>query len=58
MAIDEKGVEAASFTQIDYLESALTKDELVEMILNRPFIFAVEYKDKLLFLGVVNNPNE
>jgi serpin B len=58
VAIDEKGVEAAAFTEIIYSGSAPPKDEVAEMILNRPFIFAIESDGKLLFVGVVNNPNE
>ncbi len=40
ISIDEKGVEAAAFTQIDYVGMALP-DGKAEMILNRPFIFAI-----------------
>ena len=58
VAIDEKGVEAAAFTKIDYAGSTLPKDEVAEMILNRPFIFAIRSNGKLLFVGVVNNPKE
>ncbi|MFL0267896.1 serpin family protein [Candidatus Clostridium radicumherbarum] len=59
VAIDEKGVEAAAFTQIDYSGSAPPKDEKAEMILNRPFIYAIKGSTgDILFVGVVNNPNE
>ncbi len=34
IAIDEKGVEAAAFTQIDYAGSSPPKDKIAEMILN------------------------
>ncbi|MDP4089466.1 MAG: serpin family protein [Bacillota bacterium] len=57
-AIDEEGVEAAAFTEITYAGAAPAKDLTAEMILNRPFIFAIKYSDKLLFMGVVNNPTE
>ena len=58
VAIDEKGVEAAAFTEILYCGSAPPKDEVAEMILNRPFIFAIKSNGKITFIGVVNNPME
>jgi serpin B len=58
IAINEDGVEAAAFTQINCCGSALPKNEVAEMILNRPFIFALKSNDRLLFMGVVNNPTE
>jgi serine protease inhibitor len=58
IAIDEKGVEAAAFTEILYSGSAPSKDEVAEMILNRPFIYAIKSNGRILFIGVVNNPNE
>lgn len=57
ISIDEKGVEATAFTQIDYCEAA-QPDGKAEMILNRPFIFAITGVDGLaLFIGIINNPN-
>jgi serpin B len=59
IAIDEKGVEAAAFTDLHYAGSAPPKEEKAEMILNRPFIFAIkDNTGNILFVGVVNNPNE
>jgi len=59
IAIDEKGVEAAAFTKIDYAGSAPPKQEKAEMILNRPFIFAIKANGgNILFVGIVNNPKE
>ena len=59
IAIDEKGIEAAAFTQIDYAGAATPKQEKAEMILNRPFIFAIKANhDNILFVGIVNNPKE
>ena len=57
ISIDEKGVEATAFTQIHYCGAALP-DGKAEMILNRPFIFAITgYNGLPLFIGVINNPN-
>ncbi|ERI94675.1 serine proteinase inhibitor [Clostridiales bacterium oral taxon 876 str. F0540] len=59
IAIDEKGVEAAAFTRIEYGGSARPKQEKAEMILNRPFIFAIKANGgNILFVGIVNNPKE
>jgi len=59
VAINEDGVEAAAFTKIDFAGSAMPKNEAAEMILNRPFIYAIESSDsRILFIGVVNNPAE
>ena len=57
MAIDEKGVEVAAFTEIVLCGSAMPTGNVAEMILDRPFIFAIKaYDDTILFIGVVNNP--
>lgn len=57
ISIDEKGVEATAFTQIHYCGAA-QPDGKAEMILNRPFIFAITGVDgSPLFIGIINNPN-
>lgn len=56
MGIDEKGVEASSYTQINYVGAAMPKDK-AEMILNRPFLYGIVTPDgNLLFVGVCDNP--
>ncbi|NLM77817.1 MAG: serpin family protein [Ruminococcaceae bacterium] len=56
IAIDENGVEAAAFTKIDYAGAAQPQGR-AEMILDRPFIFAVIAQNgNLLFVGVCENP--
>ena len=56
IAIDEKGVEAAAFTQILYAGAAPPNDN-AEMILNRPFLYGiVSSNGTLLFVGVCENP--
>jgi len=58
IAIDENGVEASAFTQIDYAGAALPQDR-ADMILNRPFIYGITASDgTLLFVGICENPNE
>lgn len=56
IAIDEDGVEASAFTQIDYCGSALPKDR-ADMILDRPFIYGITAQNgALLFVGICGNP--
>ena len=58
IGIDEKGVEATAFTQIDMAGAAMPKDT-IEMNLNRPFIYGILTNDNtLLFLGVCENPTD
>lgn len=57
IGIDEKGVEAAAFTDISYCGSAMPKESLpIEITLDHPFIFAITEENVILFLGIVNNP--
>lgn len=53
LSIDEKGVTAAAFTQIDYAGSAMPEGR-AELILDRPFLFFVRSGGTVLFIGVVN----
>ena len=53
LSIDEKGVTAAAFTQLDYAGAALP-DGRAELILDRPFLFFVTAGSVPLFVGMVN----
>ena len=53
LSIDEKGVTAAAYTQIDYCGSAMPEGR-AELILDRPFLFFVSFCGVPLFIGVVN----
>ncbi|MDD2364081.1 MAG: serpin family protein, partial [Eubacteriales bacterium] len=56
IAVDENGVEAAAFTQVNFATTALPL-ERVEMTLDRPFIFALTAANaSLLFIGICENP--
>jgi serine protease inhibitor len=58
IAIDENGVEASAFTQIDYAGAARPKGR-ADMILDRPFIYGITAQNgSLLFVGVCENPAE
>lgn len=56
IAIDENGVEASAFTEIQYAGAALPESR-AEMILDRPFLYGITTGNgTLLFVGVCNNP--
>lgn len=57
IAIDENGVEAAAFTEIAYAGAA-PPDGRAEMILNRPFLYAIQVKGQIVFVGICGNPQE
>ena len=55
IAIDEKGVEASAFAQIDYCGAGMPQDN-AELILDRPFIYIIKGSAPL-FMGVINDPS-
>lgn len=56
MSVNEDGVEASAFTNIEYAGAALATDK-AEMRLNRPFLYALTGSNGvILFVGVVRNP--
>ena len=56
--LDEKGVEAAAYTEIDYCGAGMPQDN-AEMILDRPFLYAViSSSGAILFVGICENPTE
>lgn len=57
IAIDEKGCEAAAYTELAYAGAGMPEGR-AEMILNRPFLFAIMQNGLPLFVGVVENPAE
>lgn len=54
--IDEEGVKAASYIEIPGAGSAAPPDEIVDFILDRPFLFVITSDNIPLFAGCVNNP--
>jgi serpin B len=58
IGIDEDGVEASAYTQLNYMGAAPPEGR-ADMILNRPFIFGIVVNnDTLLFVGVCENPSK
>ena len=55
--IDERGVVAASYIELNFgAGAAAPPDEIIDFVLDRPFVFAVTKNRLPLFLGVVNTP--
>lgn len=54
--IDEEGVKAAVYVEIPGAGSAAPPTEIIDFILDRPFLFAITRNDVPLFAGVVNEP--
>ena len=58
IAIGEKGVVAAAYTEILYCGAAMPTDEAY-MILDRPFIYGIKDDNgNILFMGICGNPAE
>ena len=57
VAIDEKGVTAASYIEIPGNGAAAPPEEIIDFILDRPFVFVITNRYNVpLFAGVVNEP--
>ncbi len=55
--IDEEGCEAAAYTIMAKDAGSAPPDSVVDMVLDRPFIFVISGKNDLpRFIGIVNNP--
>ncbi len=55
--IDEKGVVAASYIELNFgAGAAMPPDEIIDFVLDRPFVFAVTKSQIPLFVGTVNMP--
>ena len=57
VAIDEKGVTAASYILLEFgAGAAPPPDEIIDFVLDRPFMFAITRDQIPLFVGTVNMP--
>ena len=54
--IDEEGVKAAAYIEFIGAGSAAPPDEIIDFVVDRPFIFAVTKSSIPLFMGTVNQP--
>ncbi len=57
LGIDEEGVEGAAYTEIMLAGGAMPTGR-AEMILDRPFLYTVENKGVIVFIGICGNPAE
>ena len=56
--IDEKGVTAAAYIEIPGAGAAAPPEEIIDFVLDRPFVFAVTKSQIPLFVGTVNDPTD
>jgi len=54
--IDEEGVKAAAYIELPMSGSAEPPEEIIDFVLDRPFLFVIENSNIPLFAGCVNNP--
>jgi len=56
--VDEKGTEATAATSLAKSFTTLVDDNPFNLVVNRPFVFAIEEKqsNSLLFMGKISNP--
>jgi len=56
--VDEKGTEASAATSVAISFTTLVEDDPFNLIINRPFVFAIEEKQSntLLFIGKISRP--
>ena len=54
--IDEEGVKAATYIELPAAGAAAPPEEIIDFVLNRPFIFVIANDNIPLFAGCVNNP--
>ena len=54
--IDEEGVKAAAYIEFPGATSPMPPEEIIDFVLDRPFIFAITTESIPLFIGTVNNP--
>jgi len=54
--IDEEGVKAAAYIELPEAGAAAPPDEIIDFILDRPFLFVISSSNVPLFVGAVNAP--
>ena len=54
--IDEEGVKAAAYIEIPGATSPAPPEEIIDFVLDRPFVFAITTDSIPLFVGTVNAP--
>ncbi len=54
--IDEEGVKAATYIEFPGAGSAEPPEEIIDFVLDRPFLFVIAKENVPLFAGGVNHP--
>ncbi len=54
--IDEEGVKAAAYIELIGATSPLPPEEIIDFVLNRPFLFAITQNNVPMITGVINEP--
>lgn len=54
--IDEEGVKAAAYIEFPGAMSPEPPEEIIDFILDRPFVFAITNRSIPMFVGAVNHP--
>lgn len=55
--VDEQGAKAAAITSIHVNKATAAFEEIVSMVLDRPFLYYIlDSNDNIIFMGVINNP--
>ncbi len=58
VTVDEDGVKAASYIILNFgAGAAQPPDEIIDFVLDRPFVFAITTENIPMFVGTVNNPS-
>lgn len=59
VSVDEEGVTAASYILLEIgAGAAMPPDEIMDFVLDRPFVFAISQENIPLFVGTVNDPTK
>ena len=53
--VDVRELEAAAFMEIAWAGAALPQGR-AEMILDRPFLYAIRHRGQVIFVGICGNP--
>ncbi len=56
--IDEEGVKAAAYIELPGAGSAAPPEEVIDFVLDRPFLFVITNDNLPIFAGCVNNPEK
>ncbi len=56
VTIDEKGVTASSYIESHGASSPAPPEEIIDFVVDRPFVFAITRNGLPLFTGIVSNP--